>query len=348
MNEKLLSSLIMVDLRKAFDTVCHKKLLKKLDHYGIHGIVNELISDYVLNRKQYVDLNGVRSSLQPINIGVPQGSILGPLLYLIYVNDLPHCLECTPSLYVDDTCMIVHNQRLSELEGKVCKNISDLKVWLDSNKLTLNFNKTACMLISPYTHSRNIIFNPMINEKLLKVVTSYKYLGITVDNQLNFINHIKNLQKKIASGVGVLWKLKKFLPLDTLLLLYYVLIQPHILYAIIICGSTCSAYKNRLRTLQNSAIRAIANVRKMQRISLNYCKCSILKLDDLYRFETAKLLFQYTKNDFLKPFEHMFQQSSHTHFYNTRSVTLKNYNIPSFKTARLQRSFQYQWDKYLE
>ena len=195
MNEKLFSTLIMVDLRKAFDTVCHKKLLKKLDHYGIRGNVNELISNYLLNRKQYVYLNGVRSSLQPINIGMPQGSILGPLLYLIYVNDLPNCLECTPSLYADDTCMIVHDQCLSELEGKVCKNISDLKVWLDSNELTLNFNKTACMLISPYTHSRNIIFNPMINGKLLKMVTPYKYLEMTVDNQLNFINHIKNLEE---------------------------------------------------------------------------------------------------------------------------------------------------------
>ena len=194
----------MVDLRKAFDTVCHKKLLKKLNHYGIRGIVNELISNYLLNRKQHVYLNGVRSSLQPVNIGVPQGSILGPLLYLIYVNDFPNCLECTPSLYAEDTCMIVHDQCLSELEEKVCKNITDLKVWLDSNELTLNFNKTACMLISPYTPSRSIIFNPMINGKLLKVVTSYKCLGITVDNQLNFINHIKNLEKKIASGVGVL------------------------------------------------------------------------------------------------------------------------------------------------
>ena len=96
------------------------------------------------------------------------------------------------------------------------------------------------MLISPYTHSRSIIFNPMINGKLLKVVMSHKYLGITVDNnQLNFINHIKNLEKKITSGMGVLWKRKKFLPQDMLLLLYYVLIQLHILYAITIWGSTC-------------------------------------------------------------------------------------------------------------
>ena len=130
MNEKFFSSLIMVDLRKAFDTVCHKKLLKKLDHYGIRGIVNELISNYLFNRKQYVYLNGVRSSLQPINIGVPQGSILGPLLYLIYVNDLPNCLECIASLYADDTCMIVHDQCLSELEGKVCKTSLTLKFGL--------------------------------------------------------------------------------------------------------------------------------------------------------------------------------------------------------------------------
>ena len=130
MNEKLFSNLIMVDLRKAFHTVCHKKLVNKLNHYGIRGIVYELISNYLLNRKQYVYLNGVRSFLQSINIGVPQGSILGPLLYLIYVNDLPSCLQCALSLYADDTCMIVHDQCLSELEGKVCKNISDLKVWL--------------------------------------------------------------------------------------------------------------------------------------------------------------------------------------------------------------------------
>ena len=140
----------------------------------------------------------------------------------------------------------------------------------------------------------------------------------------------------------VLWKLKKFLSLDTLLLLYYVLIQPHMLYAITIWGSTCSTYKNRLRTLQSSAIRAIANVRKMQRISPNYFRCDILKLDDLYRFETAKLIFQFTKNSLPKPFKHMFQQSSHTHSYNTRSVTRKNYNNPPFKTGRLQRSFKYQ------
>ena len=88
--------------------------------------------------------------------------------------------------------MIVHDRFLSEIEGKVCKNISDLKVWLDSNELTLNFNKTAFMLISPYIYFRNIIFIPMINGKLIKVVTSNKYLGITVDNQLNFINRGKN------------------------------------------------------------------------------------------------------------------------------------------------------------
>ena len=135
----------------------------------------------------------------------------------------------------------------------------------------------------------------------------------------------------------------KKIPLDTLLLLYYVLIQPRIHYAIIIWSSTCSTYKNRLRTQQSSAIRAIANVRKMQRILPNYFKCGILKLDDLYRFETAKLMYQYTKNDLPKPFfKHMFPQSSHTHSYNTSSVTRKNYNNPPFKTARLQRSFKYQ------
>jgi len=105
--------MILIDLKKAFDAVCHKLLIKKLDHYRIRGVANNLISSYLHNRKQYVSLNGVNSEEKSIDMGVPQGSIYGPLLYVMYVNDLPNAIDCTARLYVyaDDTCLIVHDYK---------------------------------------------------------------------------------------------------------------------------------------------------------------------------------------------------------------------------------------------
>ena len=104
LNKKILSSLVLLDLRKAFDTVSHQRLLLKLEHYGIRGIALQLLTSYLSDRMQFVNINNVCSNLERLTMGVPQGSILGPLLYIIYVNDFQYAVECTPRLYADDTC----------------------------------------------------------------------------------------------------------------------------------------------------------------------------------------------------------------------------------------------------
>ena len=127
-----------MDLCKAFDTVSHKILLHKLHHYGFHGLAYALIENYLTSRNQFVTFSNSSSSTKPINIGVPQGSILGPLLFLIYINDLPNAIDSTPHLFADGTCLILRQSSLSALE-KVCSDeLIQLKDWCDTNKIQTN------------------------------------------------------------------------------------------------------------------------------------------------------------------------------------------------------------------
>ena len=127
-----------MDLCKAFGTVSHKIPLHKLHHYGICGLANALIKNYLTSRNQFVTFSNTSSSTKPINNGVPQGSILGPLLFLIYINDLPNAINSTPRLFADDTCLIRRQSSLSALE-KVCSDeLIQLKDWCDANKIQIN------------------------------------------------------------------------------------------------------------------------------------------------------------------------------------------------------------------
>ena len=133
-----------------------------------------------------------------------QGSILGPVLYVIYVNDIPNALNCLPRLYADDTCLVIHEHKTNILEKEISANIHNLKIWLDANKLTLSLSRTACLIIPPTNSNRNQNLNPMIDNKLIEVVFSCKYLSVFIDNQLSFKTHIENLENKLSCGVGVL------------------------------------------------------------------------------------------------------------------------------------------------
>ena len=146
---KLFTAILLMDLTKAFDTVSHEILLKKLNHYGIRGIAFDLIKSYLANRQQFVCVNGSNSQLNFVAVGVPQGSILGPLLFLIYVNDLHRALSFTPRLFADDTCMLLENASPQMLEEICNDELSSLKHWCDANKLQINPNKSVAMIIPP-------------------------------------------------------------------------------------------------------------------------------------------------------------------------------------------------------
>ena len=143
-------AMLLMDLRKAFDTVSHYKLLQKLYHYGIRGPVNRLIESYLTSRKQFISIDKVNSSAQSINIGVPQGSILGPLLFLIYINDLPNAISSKPRLFADDTCIMLSDSSLPNLETKCNTDLNHHKNWCNANKLQKSPQK-----LMPYLSFRN-------------------------------------------------------------------------------------------------------------------------------------------------------------------------------------------------
>ena len=186
---------IFLDLSKAFGTVNHERLIWKLDHYfGIRGIAHELLRDYLTNRYQYTKLLNYKSDLLQSSCGVPQGSSLGPLLFLMYINDLPQCSQFTTTLFADDTHLNLADKNLLFLERKVNMEMDKVKNWLIENKLTLNFSKSCYLLINK--NPKQIVssaFNISIGGNKIERCSSTKYLGLYLDEKLSWSTHIQHL-----------------------------------------------------------------------------------------------------------------------------------------------------------
>ena len=197
-------------LRKAFDTVSHKILLQKLYHYGIRGPAHKLIKSYLSSRYQFVSHNSTTSSSKAINIGVPQGSILGPLLFLIYVNDLPNAIISKLRLFADDTCLILNNPSASALETACNLELYNLYKWCNANKLQINPQKSAVLTIPSKLNTPKLNLNINCNASPISCHESCNYLGVYIDSKMQFKTNIKLIEVKIAKAVGILNKLRFF------------------------------------------------------------------------------------------------------------------------------------------
>ena len=198
---------ISIDLKKAFDTVDHAILKKKLYHYGIRGVPFNLFSDYLSNRHQFVYVNTVKSDSTLISTGVPQGSVLGPVLFLIYINDLPKATNLKTLLFADDTALFASEKNPALLKQIIATEINNIEKWLSINKLTLNLKKSCYVMFSKNkkTDIKNMV---SVGGICLAQKAFTKYLGIQIDSLLNWKPHIKTLTSSISKSVGSLYKLK--------------------------------------------------------------------------------------------------------------------------------------------
>ena len=177
---------IFIDLRKAFDTVNHKILLTKLEHYGVRGNMPHWFQSYLSNRKQYVLINGETSESLEINCVVPQGSVLGPLLFLLYINDLPNISKLLNFyLFADDTNIYYESSSLQELEKTINKELNKLYLWLNVNRLSLNIDKTNYIIFHPYNKPMKQHITIKINKKAIQEKEGIKYLGVLIDSTLS-------------------------------------------------------------------------------------------------------------------------------------------------------------------
>ena len=246
------NAVVFLDLKEAFDTVDHNILISKLSAYGIRGTSIE--------RNQKCFLNGSLSSNRVLSCGIPQGTILGALLFLLYINDLPNCLmHSQPRMYADDTYLTLAGNSVDSIELNLNEDLASISEWLTANKLTLNKSKTEFMIIGSRQRLKTLPHSPSlkIDGAPISQVPSTKSLGVYIDENLTWNVHIENLSKKIASGIGALKRIRPFVPHKTLLFIYNSLVKPHFDYCNVVWGSCNKTLVNKLKKLQNRAARVL-------------------------------------------------------------------------------------------
>ena len=345
---------VFVDLQKAFDTVEHSILLKKLDYYGIRGTENNLLQTYLQNRHHRVKISNSKSQNTLIKHGVPQGSVLGPLLFLIYINDLHTAINHSKVFhFADDTSLIYPSTSLKTINKHVNHDLSLLSNWLRANKISLNVKKTEIIL---FRSKKKAIINKKLNFRLsgekITPTNSVKYLGIIMDEHLTWEKHIKTILPKLSRAIGAMAKIRHYVPAQTVKSIYHAIFNSHILYGAQIWSHATENLLHKINMLQNKAIRIINFKPYRESVNNLYAQSEILKHTDQVQVSHCLMAFNFFKkmlpisfNDFLVPVD-----ESHEH--NTKSTKLKLKTnckkTKSFGTSSAKNQIISSWNKNIE
>ena len=357
LNAKILrntSCTIYLDISKAFDTVPRNILLNKLYHYGIRGLAYDLLKSYLSNCFQYTLINGFMSQLLPIEFGVPQGSILGPLLFLIYINDLPLVSNnAIIKLFADDTSIFVNAKSTSDLKAIASDVLCKVDEWMKMNKLTLNYSKTEFMLCN--TSRNQQTFSLHIGNHSISQVKIVKYLGVHIDEMLTWKTHISNLENKLSRACALICKLRYVVDQSCLIQYYYAHIYSHLKYAILAWGGVSESSLSKLNVLHRRAVRLMTLHGPLRQFMFydieqpeNFIKndelfksCSILKLNDVYKLELSKLMFKASNCMLPTTYDDILTPLSSREAPVTRAASRNEFYQPISSTAESERRLSY-------
>ncbi len=313
---------IFLDLSKAFDTLPHKTLLKKLENFGIRGKALQWFESYLTNRNMYVNFNGNKSEIVPSgDYGVPQGSVLGPLCFIIATNDLALTLKkCKCILFADDTTVYVTHKNLKHLKDSIRHDLEILVDWFKANKLTLNLDKTSFVLFQPNRAAINEDVSLTIDDISIMREHTVKFLGLYLDEQLKFDTHVKHVCSKLSKNLYMLRSVMHVVPKWALRTLYHSYIHSNFMYGLSIWGPlVAKSSLNRVKVLQKKAIRTIDHA-KYNASTTNLCKkMKILLIDELVELELAKISHRYVYNTLPVPVKNLFQANAYNHNHLTRA-----------------------------
>ena len=306
---------VFIDLEKAFDTVHHNILCDKLKYYGLRGKVNDLLKSYLSNRKQFVTINGFDSELKNIDCGVPQGSSLGPLLFLMYINDFRLCLEKTScGHFADDTFIIYNSKKLKTIETVINTELKKVIKWLGLNKLSLNATKTE--LIFFHSKRRPINYDSIsikFNGLKLVPVEHVKYLGMHLDSYLSWEYHIHELSKKLSRANGILSKLRYNSPFEVCLQVYYSIFYSHLIYGCNTWGLTTEENIEKIEVLQKKCIRILTFSDFNAHTNDIFKDLKVIKVRDIIKMQQLKVAYDFLNNSLPIDLMSLFTRSSDVH-----------------------------------
>ena len=331
---------IFLDLTKAFDTTCHTILIDKMEHYGFRGLSNTWFSNYLKNRQQLVSINGIESDPREILMGVPQGSVLGPVLFLLFINCLPNAVSFLTLLFADDTTFQMSGNNIQELFVNVNSELEKAADWFNSNKLSLNVGKTKFIVFCP--NNRRLDFsnlNLMIGGERIERIGNdlptkfFKFVGIHIDESLSWNFHINKVKSKISFAGLQISRLKNIFPTETLISLYNGIFRAHLEFGILAWGGVKQSKLKGLINCQKKCVRNINKSRYNSHTEPIFKKLRILRLNDLFELNCRKFMYSYLHDKLPSCFNNMFQRSNSSRTNNiVVQICKKTYlqHFPSF------------------
>lgn len=366
-NEKNVSIGVFCDLRKAFDCCSHRILLIKLAKLGVKNRELKWFENYLKNRQQFVNVNNENSDMRFISKGVPQGSILGPILFLIYINDLANCTNLFTLLFADDTTFLISGKNISEVIELLNIELKKISYWFRTNELSLHPNKTQFIIFSKNDDNHNfndinVVVNhnndDQNNEDLITKLScvninndtpAIKFLGVYLDPKLNFKYHIDMTHSKISRSLYAINTAKHLIDKTALKSLYNSLIHSHLNYCIPIWGSAAKSHLKKLELQQKRAVRIISNSNYNAHTVPIFKLLNILPITEQFKYSSLQIMYDYINHRLPCSFDHTWirnNQRAERALRNARSFDIPYVRLQSFKNFPLSK-FPSLWNEII-
>ena len=316
----------------------HGILVQKLEHYGVRGRVLDWFSSYLKDRTQFVEVNGAQSSALGINSGVIQGSILGPILFILYINDMSRAASSLKLVhYADDTTVPCSGRDLGATMQQLNNDLDMLDDWIKCNRLSINFKKCSFFVTS--NRSLDDLGDVCIRNNIVEYKISAKMLGVVLDDRVNFNCHVSALANKLSRNIGILGRLSMVVPSSTLLSLYYAMIYSNVSYCIAAWGSVGAVNTSRIDRIMNRVFRLLD---MKSYLNPNFISSSeLLSYSNIVNFFTMVKLFDVLNGNNFITFRDKILSNQVDHSHNTRFKLNGNLHAPAYSTSKAQCSFIY-------
>ena len=325
---------VFLDFKKAFDTVNHKILLKKLEHYGVRGHAVKWFSSYLAERKQYTSVNNMNSQADEISYGVPQGSVLGPLLFLIYINDLNSAIKFSHIRhFADDTNILYRDKSLRKINQRINFDLRNINEWLRANRIALNTNKTEIIMFRTPRKALTRKMNFRVSGQKIVPKQSVKNLGLIIDEFLHWKTYFTILRAKLERSIGLLAKLRYFVSTNLLRTVYYSIFDSYLRYGCEVWGQKKNTSTNEISRLQDKALRMISFKDRNTIARPLYNKKKIIRFFDLVTFYNCLFVAGRPNQNLPSSFGEYFNYMANHHNHNTRGTVRKLVDVPVSKTT---------------